>query len=72
MQGAEEGMCLQGWTRELEALALLLQRRLCAESYREALEKTGLFHVGPFYTKPLLEILGIREAEKPLKSCEKP
>ena len=50
-----------GWTRELEALALLLPQQLSAESYREAVEKTGLCHVGPFYTRPLLETLGIQE-----------
>ena len=54
------------WTQELLALAELLR---CAaleaadpQRYRLRIQATELFHVGPFYTRQLLELLQIKEA----------
>lgn len=54
------------WMTELVALKHLLSHAVehaqDADRYRERIQSTELFHVGPFYTRPLLDLLQIKEA----------
>lgn len=54
------------WKTELLALNHLLSHAVEhaqeADRYRVMIQSTELFHVGPFYTRPLLDLLQIKEA----------